>query len=335
VRLPRLAGPAVAISILLIACASASAQVVLGQAPPDSGSAEICEFDQGYDEFQTSVSSGAGYTVPAPGGLVTSWSTQAGPGDGQRLMFKVFRPAGAGVLSVVGHDERALTPNALNTFPIGIPVQAGDVIGLHVFGKSESAVTQCAFKTGAATDKIEYWPGNAADGAPTSVEDFYLEYRLNIAATLLPPPVVSAIAPAAGSVKGKSSVVVSGSNFAEVRAVSFGSTPASAFTVDSEGQITATAPASKTIAAVPITVTTGAGTATSAQSFAYEGCKVPKLKGKKLKASKKKLKKGDCKTGKVSKRKGATAATGKVVKQSPKPGSILAPGAKVKVTLGP
>jgi beta-lactam-binding protein with PASTA domain len=37
----------------------------------------------------------------------------------------------------------------------------------------------------------------------------------------------------------------------------------------------------------------------------------------------------------VKKRKGATGATGKVVKQSAKPGTILAPGAKVKVTLGP
>ncbi len=85
---------------------------------------------------------------------------------------------------------------------------------------------------------------------------------------------------------------------------------------------------------MPITVTTVAGTATSVQTFTYEGCMVPKLRGKKLKASKKKLRKADCKTGKVKKRKGATGATGKVVKQSAKPGTILAPGTKVKVTLG-
>ncbi len=86
---------------------------------------------------------------------------------------------------------------------------------------------------------------------------------------------------------------------------------------------------------MPITVTTAAGTASAAQTFAYEGCTVPKLRGKKLKATKKKLKKADCKTGKVKKRKGATAATGKVLKQSAKPGTILAPGTKIKVTLGP
>jgi beta-lactam-binding protein with PASTA domain len=81
-------------------------------------------------------------------------------------------------------------------------------------------------------------------------------------------------------------------------------------------------------------VTTSAGSATSAQTFAYEGCKVPKLKGKKLKASKKTARKRDCKIGKVKKLGDATASTGEVVKQNPKPGKIFLPGTKIKVTLG-
>ncbi len=59
-------------------------------------------------------------------------------------------------------------------------------------------------------------------------------------------------------------------------------------------------------------------------------CTVPKLKGKKLKAVRKKLTKADCKLGRVSGRKGKSA---KVKKQSPKPGKVLAPGAKVGVKL--
>jgi hypothetical protein len=267
--------------------------------------------------------------------VITSWSTLAGSDSGQRLVFKIFRPAGGGAFTVVGHDERSLTPDALNTFPVNLPAQAGDLIGIHVFSSKEASVPACTFSTGSSSDKIEYWEGNAADGVTTPVEQSFDESRLNLAATLLPPPVVGAAAPATGSIKGGAAVVIAGSNFAQVSAVSFGSTPASAFTVNSEGQITATAPASKTITTVPITVTTVAGTASSAPIFAYEGCKVPKLKGKKLKASKKKLKKADCKTGKVKKRRGATGKTGKVVGQKPKPGSILAPGARVKVTLAP
>ena len=69
-------------------------------------------------------------------------------------------------------------------------------------------------------------------------------------------------------------------------------------------------------------------------TFAQQ-CVVPKLAGKKLKAAKKKLKLADCKLGKVTKKKGATAKTGKVEKQSPKPGKVLASGSKVKVTLKP
>jgi beta-lactam-binding protein with PASTA domain len=63
-------------------------------------------------------------------------------------------------------------------------------------------------------------------------------------------------------------------------------------------------------------------------------CTVPKLKGKSLKASKKKIKATYCKVGKVTKKKGARASIGKVVGQSRKPGTVLAAGTVLKVTLG-
>ncbi len=58
-------------------------------------------------------------------------------------------------------------------------------------------------------------------------------------------------------------------------------------------------------------------------------CTVPKLKGKKLKAVRKALTKADCKLGKVQ-----GSRSGNVTKQSPKPGRVLAPGAKVNLKLG-
>jgi PASTA domain len=63
-------------------------------------------------------------------------------------------------------------------------------------------------------------------------------------------------------------------------------------------------------------------------------CTVPKLKGKSLKASKKKITTADCKVGKVTKKKGVTTKTGKVVSQSPKVGASKAAGSKVNVTFG-
>jgi Glycine rich protein/PASTA domain len=58
------------------------------------------------------------------------------------------------------------------------------------------------------------------------------------------------------------------------------------------------------------------------------GCLVPKLKGKSLKRAKKKLRKSDCRIGKVKGKK-----SGKVKKQNPAPGSILAEGSRVMVKL--
>jgi hypothetical protein len=97
--------------------------------------------------------------------------------------------------------------------------------------------------------------------------------------------------------------VISGHDLTGATAVKFGGAAAVGFRVDSDTQITASAPPSAAIASVPVSVTTVAGTATSGQSFSYEGCRVPKLKGKKLKAA--------------------------------KAGTVTIPGTKVKLTIEP
>ena len=62
-------------------------------------------------------------------------------------------------------------------------------------------------------------------------------------------------------------------------------------------------------------------------------CVVPTLGGKKLKAAKRTIRAANCKAGKVNKDQGTTARTGRVKSQSPKPGRILAPGAKIDIRL--
>jgi PASTA domain-containing protein/IPT/TIG domain-containing protein len=316
-----------AILVVLAGPSSASALVTVGQ----TSSSELvnCSEPLPYDELQTSISGGNSYVAPA-NGVLTSWSTYSGPVSGQSLGLKVFRPQGGISYKVVAHDgPHSLTPNVLNTFPVSIPVQAGDVIGTFVPENSEVA---CTFETHSSGDVIGYRAGNNADGASFELEETYSGVRVNLSATLLPPPTIASISPATGSIAG-ASVVIAGANFASVQSVSFGSAPATSFTVNSEGQITAVAPPSATLASVPVTVTTVAGSASSAQAFAYEGCLVPSLKGKKLKAAKKKAQKANCKIGKVKKLGDATTKTGKVSKQSPKPGKILAPGSKINVKL--
>jgi PASTA domain len=65
-----------------------------------------------------------------------------------------------------------------------------------------------------------------------------------------------------------------------------------------------------------------------------QSCVVPKLKGKTLKAAKKRARKAHCRIGKVKLLAGVTAKTGKVVKQKPKAGKVKAARTRIAVTLG-
>jgi hypothetical protein len=337
----------------LLACSSAAAQITIGQTAPPTSLGQNCQYSVPYDQFQSSVGEGAPYVVPAPGGAITSWSTNARAGFGQGLGLKVFRPTGPVEYSVVGHDgPRSLTPSTLNTFPVAIPVAAGDIIGVDV--PLETVPTACEFPTGLSGDIISFKEGDNADGSSFEVESSYPAFRVNLSATLLPPPTLSGIAPALGSTKGGTSTEITGSNFADVTGVSFGGVRAASFTVDSESQITAVSPQAGTSGAVDVAVSTVAGSsaATAADHFTYEAapasanaanpgtaltpspstrrCVVPKLKGHGLKADRKRLQRADCRLGRVS---GTKTKTAKVVEQKPKAGRVLAANAKITVTV--
>lgn len=313
----------------LLPASLAQAQVTIGQLAPNPSGYCI----QGPYDGPAIGPAAASYTAPLSG-VVTSWSTNAITGSGQQLTFKIYRPAGPGKWTIVGHDgPRTLTPGTLNTFATELPILAGDLIATTDVNASKFLPSACLFETGNPADEISYTFGDASDGSTIETEGTEEGVRFNLAATILGPPTVSSLSAAGGTFKGGTSVVVTGSNFAAVKAVSFGSAPALNFTVNSEGQLTATSPRSSKLVSVPITVTTAAGTAASSQTFEYEGCKVPKLKNKKLKGAKKQLRKKDCRAGKVKKLGDATAKTGKVVQQNPPPGKLLPPDAKVKVTL--
>ncbi len=72
----------------------------------------------------------------------------------------------------------------------------------------------------------------------------------------------------------------------------------------------------------------------SGKSDALKGCSVPRLKGKSLKASKRRLREAGCRVGKVTRLAGVTAGSGRVVGQSSVPGTKRAQGSVVRVTLG-
>jgi alpha-tubulin suppressor-like RCC1 family protein len=85
------------------------------------------------------------------------------------------------------------------------------------------------------------------------------------------PPTVTKLAPTSGPVAGGTTVVISGTEFSGASAVSFGSTPAAKFTINSNTSITATAPVPSAAGKVNVTVTNvnGPSALTTKDVFKY------------------------------------------------------------------
>lgn len=242
--------------------------------------------------------------------------------------LRVLTPSGGPSYTGSGTGGAEIVPDkGPHTYATALPVRTGQAIGIESTGQASFGAV---LSPGASFASFVSPP---ADGA-TGNGGIFDNASFTFSADVLPPPKTGVIVPAAGPVSGGTTVAIAGSDFTEVRGVSFGAVPAASFTVVNEGLITAVAPASATVGPVPVAVTTVAGTATSPQLFSYEGCVVPKLGGRRLKGAKKAIRTGGCLVGKVRKRKGAKAKTGKIVRQRPKPGQVLPPGGKVNVKLG-
>jgi hypothetical protein len=323
-----------AVAVLALA-GTAQAQLVIGQLAPPSHPAE-CNLGP-FDIVPVTVGSGSNYTVPEAG-VITSWSTSAALGQGQTLVFKVFRPVAPATVLIVAHDgPRPLQPGVVNTFPVHVPVLAGDIVGVDDDAiPALASPSACVFLTGEGGDRTFEYAGNAADGVTIGPEhENGFEFRPNISATFLGQPRFTTTSRLSlGSVKGGAKVVLGGANFAEVSRVSFGGVAARSFEVDSEQQITAVVGAGKSLRKVAAEVTTSAGTAKSTSVFFYRGCKVPGLTGKSLAAAKSQLRRAGCRLGAVKSVSAPAAKKGKVVGQNPRPGKLLAPGAKVGIKLG-
>jgi Bacterial Ig-like domain (group 3)/Autotransporter beta-domain/IPT/TIG domain len=86
--------------------------------------------------------------------------------------------------------------------------------------------------------------------------------------TYVAGPTIGTIAPSGGPIAGGTSVIITGSSLSGATAVTFGGVAATAFTVNSATQITATTPA-HAAGAVDVVVTTPGGNATSTGGYTY------------------------------------------------------------------
>jgi hypothetical protein len=333
---------------LSVPVASAATEVIGELGRPGVGCAEVGEgniYAQAYF-VQTA-------------GTIIEWSIQTGEAaPSPTAKLKVLDDEG-GLFTVVGDAAVGpLAPEAITTFDVDIPVLPADRLALYT-GNAPSPGKCFQVDFGAAGAELL---GDVPVGGRKGSNGIKTGYRAPISAVVLPPPVVTGIAPLVGPPAGATPITISGENLRRVESVSFGSVTTTAFTEVSETELKVLAPpaalgtvdvrvstvagespasaadhftyAAPSSAGIGGGATGGAGAALPKSSAAPTQCKVPKLKGRNLKVAKKAIRRAGCKVGRVAKAGGATAATGKVKAQRPKPGRSVAKGTKVTVKLG-
>jgi hypothetical protein len=233
-------------------------------------------------------------TTPASGFTVLSDTTLlaiAPPQAAGTVDLTATTPSGQS--STSSSDQ--FTYNAASAPSVtGITPSSGPLIGgtlVTILGSNFTGATAVSFGTQAAvsftvvsdTALTAVAPIQAAAGAVDVTVTTYggtsstgSADRFTYTYTAGSAPTVTGISPTSGSTAGGTAVTVSGTGFTGATAVKFGSTAATSFTVLSDTQLTATAPAGSA-GMVDITVTTGGGTSStgSADQFTYVSTPVP------------------------------------------------------------
>lgn len=328
-------------ALVLAVCPTAAQAEIVTVGSPLSGAFKLNTSCGSTCTFSQKALPGARLTSPVDGAIVAWHMLKAAPGHSYRLRVLEAGPESKTV-AVRGGIPVSPGGFGLETFPTTLPIEAGQSIGLDL--DTDGTI---GFRETVGGIAAVFSPALADGSAATGVEGASTEYAFN--AEVQPLPTVGDISPAFGPLRGGNKVRVTGTDFEGASGVRFGDAPAASFEVDSETQITVVVPPRADPANVPVSVTTVAGTATSPGVYAYErqpgeegggqgggggSCTVPKLKGMKLKAAKRSLRKAGCATGRVTRRRGASARRARVVRQKPGPGRVVPTGTKVAVKLG-
>lgn len=194
-----------------------------------------------------SPAAAATLNVTAPGLVAT--------GTPFSVIVKALDPYGNTATGYTGIVNFTSTDGAA-TLPANYTFVGGDA-GTHTFSPTLATLGS---RTITATDTA---PGPVAGTSGT----------ITVALTV-PVPTFTGIAPASGSTTGGTTVTITGTGFTGASAITFDSTDASSFTVNSATQITATTPA-HAAGAVNVAVTTGGGTATGTGAYTYTAPAVP------------------------------------------------------------
>lgn len=320
---------AAAMCVALFAATAAQARTItVGSVLPPGAAGKPFEAVQTL--FNAALPEKGANLVSPVNGAIVRWQAQELKGGPFQL--RVLRPNGSGAYTAVG-TSNAVAPagTGLQTFTANIPIKAGDLIGID----PTNATDEIGVVSAVPGANVGFIFPPPFEGATVPASGGKSGQEIALRAEVQPAPTITAVSPGSGSIAGGTKVTITGTDFTGASEVQFGNVPAASFTIVSETEITAVAPRSKKAGRVDVSVTTLAGTSatSSADRFNYKACVVPNLRKNKLKAAKTRLRNAGCKLGKVKKLGGATAANGKVTKQSPKPKAVRLPGTKVNVTL--
>jgi hypothetical protein len=340
------AAAALTVALLSLCGSAGAANVIVG--PSLVGSWDSYECAVPSCTYANDELGGTGTYVTSPvTGAIVRFSLVGGENPGQ-YRLRTMHPVSdlAFVFSRMSAPVASVPSTGVQSFSTSLPVEAGQAIGLTM-----SKGTALGFRENVG--RLAEWGFEPPEKGQSLAEGPFEELA-GFNAEVQPAPTIASLGATSGPTGGGTSVTITGTDLENVTGVSFGGSSAASFKAETEGQLTAVAPASGSAASVSVSVTTVAGTATAPQTFKYEAppapappappvtlpappahCVVPNLAGKKLEAAKKALLGAKCKLGTVKKLTGATAKSGKVSKQGAKPGSKLAVGTKVAVTLKP
>jgi hypothetical protein len=316
------------VGMLCAAATSQAAVVSIGSVLPEGATPK--PFNRVQTLFNTALPEpGVNLTSPATGAIVR-WRIQGAKGG--PFYLRVLHPDGKGGYEAAGTSAAATpTDTGLQTFSTNLRIQAGDLIGLDPTSAADEIGV--ATVSGAAYAAIFPTPFDGSIHAPSQT---FSGEEIALSAEVQPQPEISLVSPGFGPVTGGTIVTITGQNLAGTSTVKFGSVPAASFTVDSDTQITATTPRNMRPGKVDVTATTLAGTNVNTRfdDYIYRACVVPSLKNLTQKVAKTKLRRRGCKLGHVKKVEAPAKKEGKIVKQNPRPGKVLAPGARVRVKVG-
>jgi hypothetical protein len=334
---------------LALLCGAGDAQaadITLGSSLASSPTSVEILTPQGF----TNLAVGGSNPVVSPvDGLIAGWNERGASGG--PFYLRLLIPAGGTSFTGAGTSGPATpTSTGLEHFSAELPIEAGQAIGIDTSRNRDQIGLVAAGELAEAVSPL----GEGETRSFFAHSGAEIEFN----AEVQPAPTIAAVGTGAGPLTGGTKVLITGADLEGASAVDFGGLGAG-FEQVSETAVLATTPPGTSAGPVPLTLTTRAGTATAPEPFTYQAaataggnepsgsgssttssppppprCMVPKLNGKKLKAAKKAIRAADCKPGKVTKKNGVTPETGRVVRQTPKPGKALAAGTKVAVKLG-